>query len=85
MKPNIEAMGILSWLGKELGFSPKGLIDDDLRIIIKEHKAVARVRELHKLEVHSGNNYCEHCRQGIDTVESVVYPCPTIKALDSEQ
>ena len=84
MKPNIEAMGILSWLGKELGFSPKGLIDDDLRIIIEEHKAVARVRELHKPIYISPNEYvCEYCTDDVGSYRN--YPCSTIKALDGEQ
>ena len=70
-------------VGKYLGLIDKST--NDLATPRDMAKAIQRVRELHKLEVHSGNNYCEHCRQGIDTVESVVYPCPTIKVLDGEQ
>jgi hypothetical protein len=41
-------------------------------------ESVQRVRELHK----DNNGRCDEC---VGAVVMEIYPCPTIKALDSEQ
>lgn len=91
-KSEITAKGIIEWLGKELGFDPKGKVIDDLQIVIKEYKAIQRIRELHKpyqWDMLLPNSLlCTECskisERGVNMF-SIKYPCSTIKELNGEQ
>ena len=48
--------------------------------LIRQGAAIESVREIHKPVTHHEQTYCSVCSaDGIP--ESLVYPCPTIKAL----
>jgi hypothetical protein len=46
-------------------------------------EAIKRVRELHKEYEGEDCSFCEHCEDSHAGSGMMLYPCPTIKALDN--
>ena len=69
--------------------SRKQLHQETYELLEKKHKAITRVRELHKPRKTISGELCDGCETECDdpweSIHYISYPCKTIKALDGEQ